>query len=525
MILIIRGHIRNSFDNDALYNLVKSIYLIDKSVNIYLHTWEKKQTSLSWREIKNDDTKMTNEYILGYFKDLASKINRIFIINEDNINHTGVKEGLICRTRCPILGWKNYWFGQYDIVSYLQKRLKNSNEMIINMRFDILCNPFSYPENEIINFIKNHKNLSKINENKFISDNYLLGIDNIYIGNIYTMNKLISHFHKNIDRIIKIDESLINQEKLVYYENLKMFDRRNNMIRRVDKYNPVSTIHNIEIYDIFYNDLHEIVILMPFENYPRNIVLLDGDINIKFDVSFFPIMLLVYKLKTNSYKPKILLAIDGLTMQTNVNIYPIYENKIIMSTLVDNKNTYIKQWIRHYINLGISNFIIYDNNLLDDSVSEILKDYILEKSVIVIKWPWKENETTICKDLYKNHSIYAFRQSRYIGFFNIEECVNVNNKDINSFFSDVLLSNDCGYEHLSCFKFLNKTFNNTDSMNVDSGSNFIKETEDTSVIKNVKDRYFILPKNVDSISNNITNSYKKIFDIDESIGYFNEIVI
>jgi hypothetical protein len=39
MILILRGHIRNSFDNNKLYELIKLIYEKNSDLMIYIHTW------------------------------------------------------------------------------------------------------------------------------------------------------------------------------------------------------------------------------------------------------------------------------------------------------------------------------------------------------------------------------------------------------------------------------------------------------------------------------------------------------
>ena len=69
MIVILRGHIRNSFDNLQLYNFIK--YLSQQYVlDIYIHTWSIKQNNISWRIIKNDFTEINTKYIEDYFKDL-----------------------------------------------------------------------------------------------------------------------------------------------------------------------------------------------------------------------------------------------------------------------------------------------------------------------------------------------------------------------------------------------------------------------------------------------------------------------
>jgi hypothetical protein len=53
MILILRGHIRDSFDNNNLYELIKSIYEKNGDLMIYIHTWSIFQNNLSWRKMDN----------------------------------------------------------------------------------------------------------------------------------------------------------------------------------------------------------------------------------------------------------------------------------------------------------------------------------------------------------------------------------------------------------------------------------------------------------------------------------------
>ena len=75
------------------------------------------------------------------------------------------------------------------------------------------------------------------------------------------------------------------------------------------------------------------------------------------------------------------------------------KNEIIMSTMVLNEDNYIIQWIKFYLNLGVTRFIIYDNAGINDNASyhsiedrsdlpNLLKDYIKNNIVILIKWPF-----------------------------------------------------------------------------------------------------------------------------------------
>ena len=138
MNLIIRGHIRKSFLNDGLYNLIKAIYLKNPTLKIYIHTWCIVQNNISWRKIEADLTPVNEDLIRGYFKDLSSVIAHIIIDSGKKIKLIGNTKGKINGGPMPIIGWKNYWHGQKRIIDYLDGLFENKNILIVNFRFDIL---------------------------------------------------------------------------------------------------------------------------------------------------------------------------------------------------------------------------------------------------------------------------------------------------------------------------------------------------------------------------------------------------
>ena len=75
MYLIIRGHIRNSFNNKDLYMFVKELYNLDLSLEIYIHTWNIVQNNISWRNVNNIKTIISADKIIEYFGELSKLIN------------------------------------------------------------------------------------------------------------------------------------------------------------------------------------------------------------------------------------------------------------------------------------------------------------------------------------------------------------------------------------------------------------------------------------------------------------------
>ena len=82
--ILIRGHIRSSFDNDILLNKIR---LLNKHYNIfiYIQTWNKFEASKSWRKV-NCDNQVKEDDIYNYFKELRVKIKKIIILNENYID-------------------------------------------------------------------------------------------------------------------------------------------------------------------------------------------------------------------------------------------------------------------------------------------------------------------------------------------------------------------------------------------------------------------------------------------------------
>jgi hypothetical protein len=131
-----------------------------------------------------------------------------------------------------LVGWKNMWYGNYTMMEYISQKY-NSEDIIINTRIDILdnCNANFYNYTNMMTFIKNsitvyYTNKCKLTKNIFLYNNEWVGIDNIFFGNIYTMQKLIKHFQFNLDEIVDSYEEgkfKFPHELLFFRENEKIF--------------------------------------------------------------------------------------------------------------------------------------------------------------------------------------------------------------------------------------------------------------------------------------------------------------
>lgn len=230
VILLLRGHIRESFDDDDLYNFVKKIAIFSP-IEIYISTWNIYANNLSWRAVKEDNRIVDKMTIYNYFRDLKDNIKRIIIDDDTKIVLNGKTEGNVGNGKMPLTGWKNMWYCNHNIMKYISRE-KFQNDTIINTRIDILKNSnyHIYNKDLLLAFIKFIINSRSINKNHFVVNKEYAGIDNIIAGNVGSMKKLIDHFHNNLDNIIQsYDNGNFNfpQELLVFRENNKIFASQN----------------------------------------------------------------------------------------------------------------------------------------------------------------------------------------------------------------------------------------------------------------------------------------------------------
>lgn len=214
MILMIRGHIRNGFENDNFYNLIKNISN-EFEVKIYIHTWNIFQNSLSWRRLAHDPNQVNKSVLSDYFRDLNPIIKNIIIDDDTKIQHVGSVEGCIGRTRCPVLGYKNMFYGMLKLSKNVFDN-ENKDEVAVQTRFDVLTNSFGIRAETILDFLRN----PPVNDDriKFISDVPFNGIDNIYMSTVENMYKYLQRMYFNLDWINEKHRETRHQEHLSFFE-------------------------------------------------------------------------------------------------------------------------------------------------------------------------------------------------------------------------------------------------------------------------------------------------------------------
>ena len=269
------------------------------------------------------------------------------------------------------------------------------------------------------------------------------------------------------------------------------------------------------IYDVFHNDDNQLVIISPSESKPLTI----QHHNITFDVHICShkhtyVYVSKYSVDFNLF---IDLTINGKRIRTKVNKYPTFKNEIIMSTMVYNEDNYIRQWIIFHNRLGISRFIIYDNSSVDDKKSyksvektsdlkTVLKDFIDDGKVVLINWhyPKRLDISGISGQTTQQcHSIWSFRNSKYIGLMDVDEYINIqNDNNIHSCFETLIKEENIDVDTIGSFRLLNRFFYNPDNLPTDN-FNFLKIYTCDDVLKvtsSGQKKHFVIPKNTNTLS-------------------------
>jgi hypothetical protein len=221
---MIRGHIRVSFETKKLYELTKELHIIFPDLKIFIHTWNIFASDVSHRPMVANDTNVDNETIFDYFGDLKHLIQNIIIDDDTKIKLIGKLCGKIQHHTHPLIGWKNYIYGQHRAIEDIYNKNIDKNEVIVNLRFDVMNNSHSFRKDKIIDFIKDNNEIIFTKNIFRFNDESHYGIDNLYIGNINTMYKLLNKFFYDLDKILIENENIGAPEYLFYRINNVLFD-------------------------------------------------------------------------------------------------------------------------------------------------------------------------------------------------------------------------------------------------------------------------------------------------------------
>jgi hypothetical protein len=202
-------------------------------------------------------------------------------------------------------------------------------------------------------------------------------------------------------------------------------------------YTPVH-IADWNIYDVFTNSDNQLIVVQPQEDtIPLFVIQDDKQIPLRYVACSHK--------HTNVYVldafegDSVTLERNGIRRAVSVSHYPNLDGRLIMSTKVLNEDKFIVQWIEFYLMMGVEHFVIYDNKNTPvlrpydpphektSDLPSLLKDYIQRGLVILINWPYPhilEKSGISGQSTQQTHSIWAFRNAKWIGLFDVDEYLN-----------------------------------------------------------------------------------------------------
>ena len=305
-------------------------------------------------------------------------------------------------------------------------------------------------------------------------------------------------------------------------------------------YNPVY-IEKYSIYDVFYSN-DTLYIIRPALKPGLNIK------SVETNETFYTMIcpensFHLHYLKTNDIKSKMVLSINEDIVEVKVNRFPSYSDKIIMSTLVKREDNYLPQWIEYHKRLGVEHFIIYDNvssnvtefdalthddiriNSSHTDLENTLKPYIEDGTVIVINWPYPyclKDCGGRAQTLQQNHSLYAFRTAKYIGYFDVDEYVNPQEgyTSITDVFDGIIRSGEFNINEVGSFSLRNRWFYNPLEYDC-TGHQFLYIDHCDTITKEGHEKSFVIPDKVTSYNIHHSILGKERVWIDPQLMRFN----
>ena len=124
--------------------------------------------------------------------------------------------------------------------------------------------------------------------------------------------------------------------------------------------------------------------------------------------------------------------------------------KVCICSLGKKENKYIKEYVEHYIALGVDKIYLYDNNDIgDEKFEDVLSDYVKNDFVQIINYRGK-----IAPQLKIYEKCYNLNKIKYdwLIFFDIDEFIHLNNFNSIKEFLNEKKFKDCKLIYFNCVR-------------------------------------------------------------------------
>ena len=219
--LVLRGHIRDAFDNERLRQFLFHIANDHRlCVHLYVQTWThlEAQRHCSWRPLEDVslNTDVTVETLRAYIPIPAYGLR---IMRDEDAMLVGGSDGFVGGT--SKLGWKRMWYGIYTIVNDIRNGAFVYDN-VLSLRFDFFGDYVTGRHVEDYGRVISGEDLvewaatTNPTTISFLTDSACTGVDNCYMGPITRMFTLCACFHFNLDHTCSDVGVEYNHEKMVY---------------------------------------------------------------------------------------------------------------------------------------------------------------------------------------------------------------------------------------------------------------------------------------------------------------------
>ena len=167
----------------------------------------------------------------------------------------------------------------------------------------------------------------------------------------------------------------------------------------------------------------------------------------------------------------------------------------------------------------------YKSNEKKSDLKKVLNKFIEDGIVTLIKWdyPKRLKSSGISgQTTQQNHSIWTFRNSKYIGLFDIDEYINMKKeRNIHNFFNKFVKNNNINIKNIGGFDLCNKFFYNPYNLST-KNFDFLKIYNcDKTSVSGCRGKVFVIPKNTNMFGiHNIFNGKEQYYIPNNEI-YFN----
>jgi hypothetical protein len=239
MNLILRGHIRNSFENSALHDLMLSVVAKVPDIKVYVHSWNVVQSSASWRGMEENKNKVTPEIISDYLG-IGKNLRSVVVEDDGDVCVPGRVTGTVASTPCPIKGYKMMFYGMMR-GSELVLEDSDPEELVVQTRFDMLSNWIRMSPERIVDFLDARPGegepirfLIRPGENgrerelrldrwkrhgSEYEPHWTAGVDNTFMATVKNMNRLLTHMYRRFDEVEAKYKRTNHQEWLLMFES------------------------------------------------------------------------------------------------------------------------------------------------------------------------------------------------------------------------------------------------------------------------------------------------------------------